>query len=171
MASFNPPDIGDSLCIKATEATWIWVKPVETSSVFPPPLPLTTIQTGRGLRVCNQVTKSLLAFYKDPWILCLCVTRACEGGKGKKIKTGSDTRLYEGLIIKVRSECSIWRRGLIVLLKVDFKGRLVSELRGMGAAEDTEELRRKTQLKVVQWNTLRCPQDKNKAKSWGFMIQ
>lgn len=82
------------------------------------------------------------------------MTRACEGAgrerKKIKIKTGSDTRLYEGLIIKVRSECSIWRRGLIVLLKVDFKGRLVSELRGMGAAEDTEEIRRKTQLKVVQ---------------------
>ena len=49
------------------------------------------------------------------------------------------TLVYEWLIKKVRSECSVWRRRLIVLLKEDFKGRLVSGLRGMGVREDEEE--------------------------------
>ncbi len=39
----------------------------------------------------------------------------------------------------MRSECSVWRRGLIVLLKEDFKGRLVSGLRGMGVRKDEEK--------------------------------
>ncbi len=49
------------------------------------------------------------------------------------------TLVYECLIKKVRSECSVWRRGLIVLLKGDFKGRLVSGLRGMGVRKNEEE--------------------------------
>lgn len=53
----------------------------------------------------------------------------------KKKKSGL-TLVYECLIKKVRSECGVWWRGLIVLLKEDFKETLVSRLRGIGAKED-----------------------------------
>lgn len=49
------------------------------------------------------------------------------------------TLVYEGLVKKVRSECNVWSWGLIVLLKEDFKGRLVSGLRGMGTVEEEEK--------------------------------
>lgn len=59
--------------------------------------------------------------------------------KEEKKKKKGLTLVYECLIKKVRSECSVWRRGLIVLLKEDFKGRLVSGLRGMGVRKDEGE--------------------------------
>lgn len=59
--------------------------------------------------------------------------------KKESKKEKGQTLVYESLIKKVRSECSVWRRGLIVLLKEDFKGRLVSGLRGMRARMDEEE--------------------------------
>lgn len=66
--------------------------------------------------------------------MCMCVRVCVRERKGKK----GLTLVYERLIKKVRSECSVWRRGLIVLLKADFKGRLVSGLRGMGVKKDEE---------------------------------
>lgn len=49
------------------------------------------------------------------------------------------TLVYECLIKKVRSECSVWRTGLIVLLKDNFKARLVTGLRGKGSRKDEAE--------------------------------
>lgn len=63
----------------------------------------------------------------------------CERQKERRKKKGGLTLVYECLIKKVRSECSVWRRGLIVLLKEDFKGKLVSGLRGMGVRKNEEE--------------------------------
>lgn len=67
----------------------------------------------------------------------------------KKERKKGLTLVYEYLIKKVRSECSVWRRGLIVLLKEDFKGRLVSGLRGMGVRKDEEKEEEKEEEKIL----------------------
>ena len=64
-----------------------------------------------GLRVRSKVTKNLQADCKDPRLESAC-DRLSESEEKRRDGERGLTLVYECLIKKVRSECSVWRGGL-----------------------------------------------------------